>query len=285
MAGRLFVVATPIGNLDDLSPRAVRVLRDVAVIAAEDTRHTGRLLQRFGITTPTSSLHEHNERGKAEVLLARVLAGEDLAVVSDAGTPAVSDPGRRLVTLAHEAGIRVETVPGPSAVTAALSASGLEADAFLFLGFPPSKGAERRAWFRRLAAGAGLVPTVVFYEAPHRITRTLQDLETAVGDVEVVLGRELTKAHEQVIRGRLSTLKDTAPPRGEYTIVFWFGRTAEKSGTAAPVDPTSIRVEFDQMTELNKVSRREAISALARRHGLTSREVFSLLEQAKNSAV
>ena len=136
MAGTLFVVATPIGNLEDISARALRVLRGVAVIAAEDTRHTGHLLQRFGLTTPTTSLHEHNEHGKSEALVARLQAGDDVALVSDAGTPTVSDPGQHLIRRAHEGGIRVEPVPGPSALVAALSASGLRSDAFMFLGFP-----------------------------------------------------------------------------------------------------------------------------------------------------
>lgn len=283
MAGRLFVVATPIGNLDDLSPRAVRVLRSVSLIAAEDTRHTGHLLQRFGITTPTTSLHEHNERGKAETVLARVQAGEDVAVVSDAGTPTVSDPGQRLVALAHEAGVTVEPIPGPSALTAALSASGLDSEAFVFLGFPPSKGSDRRAWFERARSARGLVRTLVFYEAPHRIAQTLEELEQALGDVEVVLGRELTKAHEQISRGRISQVRTGAPTRGEYTVVVNIGQSTDSSHPEAPPTAADIRSQFDQITKIEGASRREAISAIAKRHRLTSREVFAILEQSKAS--
>src|SRR4051794_16270635 len=176
MAGTLFVVATPIGNLEDISARALRVLREVALIAAEDTRHTGHLLQRFALTTRTTSFHEHSEKGKAADLIARLQAGDSIALVSDAGTPTVSDPGSHLIRLAHEAGIRVEPVPGPSAVIAALSASGFAGEGFSFLGFPPSKGAERAAWFVRLAAAPAVAPAAVFYEAPHRIETTLLEI-------------------------------------------------------------------------------------------------------------
>src|SRR3954470_6188089 len=153
MAGTLFVVATPIGNLEDISARALRVLREVSLIAAEDTRHTGHLLQRFGLTTRTTSFHEHSDKGKAAELIERLKRGESVALVSDAGTPTISDPGIQLVRLARDAGIRVEPVPGASAAIAALSASGFSAsDGFVFLGFPPSKGGDRRAWFDRFEA-------------------------------------------------------------------------------------------------------------------------------------
>ncbi len=173
MPGTLYVVATPIGNLEDVTLRALRVLREVSVIAAEDTRRTSRLLQHYSISTPTTSLHAHNEDGKTPVLIERLRGGESIALVSDAGTPVVSDPGALLVAAAHAAGLRVEPVPGPSAALAALSASGIAADEFLFVGFPPARAGARREWLGRLAPEPR---PLVLYEAPHRIRATLQDM-------------------------------------------------------------------------------------------------------------
>src|SRR5713226_7925052 len=170
MAGTLFVVATPIGNLEDITIRALRVLREVALIAAEDTRRTAHLLARHAITTRTTSLHEHNERGKASTLIARLESGESIALVSDAGTPTISDPGVHLISSAVEHGIRVEAIPGANAAIAALSVSGIAADAFAFLGFPPTRSTDRKLWFDRLRQSA---PAAIFYESPHRIERTL----------------------------------------------------------------------------------------------------------------
>src|SRR5262245_60986951 len=201
MRGTLFVVATPIGNLEDITVRALRVLRSASIIAAEDTRRTAQLLARHGIPTPTTSLHEHNEVARSASLLARLERGEHVALVSDAGTPAVSDPGERLIRAAIDAGIRVEPIPGPSAVLAALAGSGLPSGSFTFLGFPPTKAKDRKVWFERLRAAAG---TVVFFEAPHRIAETLRKLYQVAGDCQIAVGRELTKTHEEFIRGALS---------------------------------------------------------------------------------
>jgi 16S rRNA (cytidine1402-2'-O)-methyltransferase len=283
MAGTLFVVATPIGNLEDISARALRVLREVALIAAEDTRHTGHLLQRFGLTTPTTSLHEHNERGKAESLIGRLQAGEHVALVSDAGTPTVSDPGQLLIRRAHEAGIRVEPIPGPSALVAALSASGLRSDAFLFLGFPPSSGAERDAWFDRVRTAVGLIPTLVFYEAPHRIAQTLNELRRHLGDVDVLVARELTKAHEDVRFGRLSQLEGAVFAKGEFTVAVNIGQSTTACVELAPLTAAKAREEFGQLTETEGLTRRQAIATLSRRYRLSSRAIFDLLEQAKGS--
>ena len=195
MPGTLYVVATPIGNLEDVTLRALRILREVSVIAAEDTRRTARLLQHYSISTPTTSLHKHNEGLRAPVLLARLAAGESVALVSDAGTPVVSDPGADLVAAAHAAGIRVEPIPGPSAAVAALSASGLQAEQFLFVGFPPIKSKDRKLWFSSLAEQD---VTTIVYEAPHRIRQTLSDLLESLGDRRIAVGRELTKAHENL---------------------------------------------------------------------------------------
>lgn len=283
MAGTLFVVATPIGNLEDISARALRVLREVALIAAEDTRHTGHLLQRFGLTTPTTSLHEHNERGKAESVIARLLTGDDVALVSDAGTPTVSDPGQFLIHRAHEAGIRVEPIPGPSALVAALSASGLRSDAFVFLGFPPSSGAERDAWFDRVRVAAGLAPTLVFYEAPHRITQTLNELRRQLGDVDVLVARELTKAHEDVRFGPLSQREESVVEKGEFTVVVNVGQSTTLTAPPAALTPRQARAEFGHMTESDGLTRRQAIAALSRRYRLSSKAIFDLLEEAKDS--
>lgn len=221
-AGTLWIVATPIGNLDDMSPRAIRVLDQADVIAAEDTRHTGRLLAHFGIRAKQVSLHEHNEQRRVPGLLARLADGENIALVSDAGTPLVSDPGYRLVRAARDAGMNVSTVPGPCAAVAALSMAGLPTDRFRFEGFlPPKTGARDR----KLEALRRATETLVFYETPQRISRTLQALAAAFGPGrEAVLCRELTKIHETVLAGTLESLlgRLEAQPgqvRGEMVLV------------------------------------------------------------------
>jgi 16S rRNA (cytidine1402-2'-O)-methyltransferase len=216
--GTLFVVATPIGNLDDVSPRALSVLRDVSLIAAEDTRHTGKLLRHFGIDTATISYHAHNERGRRERLLEALAAG-DVALVTDAGTPGISDPGNDLVRAALEAGFPVSPIPGPSAAVAAVSASGLVPGPFMMLGFLPRDHGPRRALLAR-AAGTGF--PLVLFEAPTRAAATAQALVAALGDRPVVMARELTKLHEEVWTGSLAGLAErlaAVPPRGEIVLV------------------------------------------------------------------
>ena len=186
MPGTLFVVATPIGNLEDITGRALRVLREVSMIAAEDTRRTHHLLARYAITTPTTSLHEHNEANKTGSLVARLERGESIALVSDAGTPTISDPGQGLIKAAIDAGIRVEPVPGPNAAIAALAVSGLPIDSFSFLGFPPARSKARSEWFARVRAVGG---TIVFFEAPHRLRQTLDELCREVWDCQVAVCR------------------------------------------------------------------------------------------------
>ncbi|KAF1691516.1 16S rRNA (cytidine(1402)-2'-O)-methyltransferase [Pseudoxanthomonas koreensis] len=221
-AAILHVVATPIGNLGDLSPRAQQVLRDVAAICAEDTRRSGQLLAHFGIGTPLLALHEHNEQQLAERLVARLLAGDSLALVSDAGTPLVSDPGYRLVRAARAAGVKVSPVPGPSALIAALSVAGLPSDRFAFEGFLPAKASARR---ERLAELAGEPRTLVFYESAHRIGESLADLRAAFGDDRpAVLARELTKLFETALDGTLADLHarveaDPDQRKGEFVLV------------------------------------------------------------------
>jgi 16S rRNA (cytidine1402-2'-O)-methyltransferase len=277
MPGTLFVVATPIGNLEDITVRALRVLREATVIAAEDTRRTAHLLVRHAITTPTTSLHEHNESAKSALLVARLQRGDHVALVSDAGTPTVSDPGGRLIRAAIDAGIRVEPIPGPSAVLAALAASGLMSDSFTFLGFPPIRSKDRNKWFSRLRAVGG---TVVFFEAPHRIRETLLELSRIVGDRYVVLARDLTKTHEELVRGPISTaVNRLKAERGEFTIVVDVGEMPDEEQPAV-----DLVAEFGQMTAIRGVSRRRAVSMLARRHGLAPNHVYEALEEAKKSS-
>jgi 16S rRNA (cytidine1402-2'-O)-methyltransferase len=210
-SGRLLVVATPIGNLEDLTPRARRALEAADLVACEDTRRTGRLLAHLGLDKPLRSLHEHNERQRLPSLLARLSAGETLALVSDAGTPLVSDPGFVLVREAIAHGFHVEAIPGPSAVLAALVASGLPPLPFTFGGFPPPKGGKRRGFFERFRE---LGHTLVLFESPHRIAASLADALEVLGDRPAALCRELTKLHEETLRGTLSELVDAVAARG-----------------------------------------------------------------------
>ena len=218
--GTLFLVATPIGNLEDMTARALRVLREADLVAAEDTRHTRRLLEHFGIPAQVVSLHEHNERARAASLVERVQSGQDVALVTDAGSPGIADPGYPVVRAAVAAGVRVESVPGPSAVITALQVSGLPTDAFLFAGFLPPKGAARR---RRLEELSAHRETVVVFESPHRIEACLSDLEAVWGERPVALARELTKLHEQVLRGTAGEVRAALRAewkRGEMVLVL-----------------------------------------------------------------
>jgi 16S rRNA (cytidine1402-2'-O)-methyltransferase len=280
MPGTLFVVATPIGNLEDITVRALRVLREVAVIAAEDTRRTAQLLARHAIATPTTSLHEHNEAGKSASLIARIQRGDSVALVSDAGTPTVSDPGGILIRAAIDAGLRVEPVPGPSAVLAALSASGLPTGSFAFLGFPPIRSKDRKTWFERVKAMRG---TLVFFEAPHRIHATLHDFEREVGDCEIVVCRELTKVYEEFVRGSISVVvKKALEGRGEFTIVVNIGQTTGQTD-ASVVAASDLVAELGVLTNKPGVTRRKAINILGKRHGVAPNQIYEMLEDAKKS--
>ena len=279
MPGILYVVATPIGNLEDITFRAIRVLREVAVIAAEDTRRTARLLQHYSISTPTTSLHEHNERARTPPLIDRLRRGESVALVSDAGTPVVSDPGALLVAAAHAAGIRVEPIPGPSAALAAVSGSGLQGDQVLFVGFPPSRAVARKKWLEELRAEPRIV---VFFEAPHRIRDTLADLLAVFGDRVIAIGRELTKAHEELVVKPISLqLEHVKEPKGEFTVVVSAPDPSLRHHPELPGLDT-LALEFGELTKCGRGSRRDVVRDLAERYGVSARDMYKLLESGKS---
>jgi 16S rRNA (cytidine1402-2'-O)-methyltransferase len=271
MPATLFVVSTPIGNLEDITLRAVRTLREVALIAAEDTRRTGHLLQHFEIRTPMISLHEHNERERTPGLVARLQAGESIALVSDAGTPLLSDPGFHLVREAVRVGLTVQSVPGPSSLTAALAVSGLPVDRFTFLGFPPGRKTQRGAFFAGLAAQAG---TLVLFEAPQRVRPTLEDVRAHLGERMVVLARELTKVHETVSRGWITELLEGAlENRGEYVILV-SDQKRESQLAPDPVSDDELRDKFWLMTKAGTCSARDAVAALADEYQVPKQRVY-----------
>lgn len=274
VAGTLFVVATPIGNLEDITRRAVDVLGRVTLIACEDTRQTRKLLERYGIAVRLASYHEHNEEERSRELLERLEAGEDIALVTDAGTPLVSDPGFRLVREAARRGIRVVPVPGPSAFLAALSASGLETDSFYFGGFLPRKRAERQRLLRSLAE---LHCTLAFYEAPHRILETLADVEAVMPSRPLVLARELTKVHEEFLRGTARELREElrrrGAVRGEITLLIGKG----EPGPPRESPPEDLDAELEALQQQG-LSRMEALKHLARRLGVGKRELYRRLQ-------
>ena len=280
MPGILYVVATPIGNLEDVTLRALRVLREVSLIAAEDTRRTARLLQHYSIPTPTTSLHEHNERARTPGLIRRLEGGDSLALVTDAGTPVLSDPGAFLVAAAHEAGIRVEPVPGPSAVMAALSGSGLQLpDGFVFAGFAPFRSSARKTFLERFS-GEGR--PVVLFEAPHRIRRLLGEILEILGDRRITIARELTKVHEELVSKPISVyLTDLKEPVGEYTVIIHAAPVAPSTRPA--VAPEVLAAQFGELTNSGAVSRKEAIRSVARQHGLPVRTVYAAVEAVKRS--
>ena len=273
----LYLVATPIGNLEDITLRALRVLREVDLIACEDTRHTGRLLQHFGISKPTISYHEHNERERAAELVERLSTGASIALVSDAGTPGISDPAYRIVTAALERSIAVVPVPGPAALIAALVASGLPTDAFLFAGFLPPKQQARRARLEELQTQRA---TLVLYEAPHRLRETLQDALEVLGDRPAAVARELTKLHEEFARGTLRELNAqfaAQEPRGELVLVI----AGWRADNAAPVAFGSITEQVEALMRELELSRNDALKQAARLRGISKNEAYQLLLEEK----
>jgi 16S rRNA (cytidine1402-2'-O)-methyltransferase len=269
MPGTLYVVATPIGNLEDITLRAIRVLKEVDLIAAEDTRHTQSLLGHYGIRSPLTSYHEHNERVKARQLVDRLERGESVALVSDAGSPAISDPGFHLVREAVRAKIPVVPVPGASALAAVLSASGLPIDRFAFEGFLPAKKRERREKLQSLREEAR---TLVFYEAPHRLKESLSDIHSALGPREIVLAREVTKLHEEFIRGPITDViarvRDQEV-RGEMTLVV-----SGSSGEAAPSAET-LQADIRKL-QADGLRVKEIAEILGEQYGYSKKEIYRL---------
>jgi 16S rRNA (cytidine1402-2'-O)-methyltransferase len=279
MSGTLYLIATPIGNLADITHRALQVLKDVDLIACEDTRHTHKLLQHYGITTKTVSYHEHNEQQRTAQLIAQLKDGSNIAVVSDAGTPSISDPGFRLVRAAIENDVPVVPVPGPSAVISALIAAGLPTDEFFFAGFLPSRSNARRTRLNELRAVPG---TLIFYEAPHRLASTLKDAYEILGEREAVVARELTKLHEEIKRGRLSELssyfEDHDKARGE--IVVLIDRTVIAETTVTTESTIAALVDrFEQ----EGMDHRAALKKAARELGLSRAEAYRKLVATKNT--
>jgi 16S rRNA (cytidine1402-2'-O)-methyltransferase len=273
--GTLYVVATPIGHLEDVTARAVRVLREASLVACEDTRRTATLLRAHGITTPVTSFFEHNERWKGERVLQALRDGRDVALVSDAGTPGISDPGFRLVRDARGEGLPVVPVPGACAAVAALSVSGLPTDRFLFAGFLPAKAGARR---RSLAELASARATLVFYESPLRVVDALADMREALGDRDAFLARETTKVHEEYVRSSLSALRDALAAReaikGEIVLVVAGAADAPPQAGAEPV-------AVYRAIAASGCTRREAVKEAARRLGLPAREVYRLVQEAE----
>ena len=275
MPGTLYIVATPIGNLEDITLRALRILKEVDLIAAEDTRHTQHLLRHFDIRTPLTSYHDHNEQTKARQLVTRLQQGESIALVSDAGTPTISDPGYRLVLEAIQAQIKIVPLPGASALTTVLSASGLATDRFLFEGFLPPKASERRQRLKELSAETA---TVVFYEAPHRLKETLDDIHAIFGDREMLLAREVTKLHEEFLRGSVSELVhqiDDREIRGEVTLVISGARGEDQ------VSVDHIKSEIEELR--GKGMRvKEIAEILGEKYSLAKRELYRIALENEN---
>jgi 16S rRNA (cytidine1402-2'-O)-methyltransferase len=282
-AGCLYVVGTPIGNLEDISMRALRILKEADQIACEDTRQTTKLLSHFDIHTKMISYHEHNELTRAPEIVIDLEQGASVALVSDAGTPAISDPGQRLVSLCRRHGIRVVPVPGPSAFVAALAASGLSAEEFTFIGFLPARQTARRKALREVANEPR---TLAFYEAPHRLLDSLEDFLEILGNRPAVIAREISKVHEEFLHGHLQELVDSIrkkAPRGEITILvapldesqLQTQSNGEGASKVTHIIPLAKRV--DQLMRENDLDRKAALKQAARERGLTRREAYKQL--------
>ena len=278
----LYVVATPIGNLEDITLRAVRVLKQADIIACEDTRQTQKLLNHYGISTPTTSYHEHNELTRAAELVKQAEEGRAIALVSDAGMPAISDPGYRLVSLAIRHGIPVIPIPGASAFVAALAASGLPTDSFRFSGFLPAKAGQRRELLEEIRDSPR---TQIFYEAPHRLAETLRDVVEVLGpERPVVVAREVTKLHEEFIRGRAEDVlgrMGKSEVRGEITLLI--GKTEKIAATAStPSTSISVRARLAEIMRAQKLDEKAALKVLARERGISKSEAYRELQRSKS---
>ena len=285
MPGSLVLVATPIGNLEDITLRALRALKEADLIAAEDTRRTAGLLAHYGIATPTISLHEHNERGRLPGLIERIKRGDTVAVVTDAGMPAIADPGFLAVRQALQAGLRVEIVPGVSALTTALVGAGLPSERVAFLGFAPSRGAERRRWLSEERATRG---TLVIFEAPSRIAGLLRDAAEILGNREAVVARELTKVHETWTRGPLVELAAAAesgaiPLKGEFAVLL-SDQMLQAGEAETSVGADDVAQAFEALQAGGTMTRRAALVAVADRFGISTKSAYAIIEKQKNSA-
>jgi 16S rRNA (cytidine1402-2'-O)-methyltransferase len=282
MSGTLYVVATPIGNLEDITLRALRVLREVAVIAAEDTRRSARLLGHHGITTRTISFHQHNTRARIPQLMSRLEAGDSVAIVTDAGTPGVSDPGLELVREALDRGIAVDPIPGATAPLTALIASGFEMVPFTVFGFVPNRAKPRTEWLTNV----GRTPhSFSFFEAPHRIEATLREAGLLFGERPITVARELTKLHQEFLRGTASEVADRlSEPRGEFTVVVG-PAVKHVDDSHIELSDAALASEFWQITESLGCSRRQAIAELAKKSGRSAREVYAAIERGKKCGV
>src|ERR1700719_587138 len=278
-SGCLYLVGTPIGNLEDITLRALRILKEVDLIACEDTRHTQKLLSHYNISKTLVSYHEHNEMTRSPELLIKLEDGAKIALVSDAGMPLVSDPGYRLVTLCVRHKIPVVPVPGPSAMLAALSAAGLPNEEFVFVGFLPARGGERRRMLERLRIEER---TIIFYEAPHRVAECIADLLSILGDRPACLAREVTKLYEEFLRGKLSQLAESLaerPARGEITLLLG---PPDQSGANGPVDSTqSLSDRVEELIRQAKLDRKDALKLAAKERGITRRAAYEQLVESK----
>ncbi len=279
MAGVLYIVGTPIGNLEDLTIRAQKILQAVSLVACEDTRQSSKLMAAAGANRPLMSLHEHNESQRSSELVNRLLAGEDIALISDAGTPLISDPGYRLVEAAVAAGIKVSPIPGASAVLSALSVSGLPTDQFAFIGFLPHKSAARQ---KLLDQWTGVEATLICFESPHRILETLEEIAAQYPSRRIAACRELTKIYEEVLRGTageiLAQLKQRPSVKGEFTLVI--EQTGPGKNEANLSNPLNLKQEVEKLIAAGQ-SRMDAIKCAAKRAGLKKRAAYDLLEKEK----
>jgi 16S rRNA (cytidine1402-2'-O)-methyltransferase len=282
LAPGLYIVATPIGNLEDITMRALRVLRSVDRIACEDTRQTRKLLDRYSITTPTISSHEHNEAQRSRQLMEELKGGARIAVVSDAGTPGISDPGMVLAAAAIAEGVPVYPIPGASAALTALVASGLNTERFLFAGFLPPKSGARRTALEELASSVAAPTTVVFYEAPHRIVETLADVEAVWGPgCRVVLGRELTKVHEEFLRGTVRDVREQLAAResirGEMVLLLDAQPLAHGSAAAS----ASVQDRLAELEKSEGLTEKDALKRMARERGVSKSELWRELQRER----
>jgi 16S rRNA (cytidine1402-2'-O)-methyltransferase len=274
--GTLYLVATPVGNLEDITLRALRILKEADLIACEDTRHTARLLARYGIGTPRQSYHNFNEESRARQIIQMLREGKNVALVSDSGTPLVSDPGYELVSACRKEGIPVVPIPGPSAAITALVGSGLPADSFFFAGFLPSRASLRK---RRLEELASIPATLILFEAPHRLLASLEDMAATLGPRRAVIARELTKIHEEFLQGTLVELLGLlrARPRiqGEITLAIERCKSVPDAATAS--FPSSIKQHLEVETQKTGLPRNEALKSVAKQRGITRRQAYNQL--------